>query len=503
MSATRLLVFAALAVFGVLCVASAWVCDDAYITFRTVDNFLNGYGLRWNVAERVQAFTHPLWMFVLVPLGATTGDLYASSIAISILFSLGALALLAFGIARTPAAALLGLAPLVLSSAFIDYSTSGLENPLSHLLLAAFIWLFVCRGDGPRSLALLSLCAAALALSRMDMLLLVGPALVYAFFKERSVRALVQVLLGMTPLFAWEIFSVVYYGFPFPNTAYAKLGTGIDSALLWQQGGFYLIDSLRNDPVTLFAIALATTSAAVRGERREQALALGVGLYLVYVTSIGGDFMSGRYFTAPLFVSCGLLVRWPEPALPRVAVAWVAALVLAALGTAPPWTRGPDFGVGSPLAHPVRGIASERAFYYPHTGLVRRWLGRGRPEDHPFAIRGRESREIGTGGALGQALGLYGFYGGPGIHFLDVVALTDPLLARLPVHGGRWRIGHFERAIPSGYARTVSGGENRIEDPDLADYYDSILRVTRGPLFTRQRWRAIVRLNFEPAPLPR
>jgi arabinofuranosyltransferase len=43
----------------------AWLCDDAYITFRTVDNFIHGYGLTWNVAERVQAYTHPLWMLLL------------------------------------------------------------------------------------------------------------------------------------------------------------------------------------------------------------------------------------------------------------------------------------------------------------------------------------------------------------------------------------------------------------------------------------------------------
>ena len=35
---------------------------------RTVDNFVNGYGLTWNVAERVQAYTHPLWMFLLFPI---------------------------------------------------------------------------------------------------------------------------------------------------------------------------------------------------------------------------------------------------------------------------------------------------------------------------------------------------------------------------------------------------------------------------------------------------
>ena len=35
---------------------------DALITFRVIDNFVHGYGLRWNIAERVQAYTNPLWM---------------------------------------------------------------------------------------------------------------------------------------------------------------------------------------------------------------------------------------------------------------------------------------------------------------------------------------------------------------------------------------------------------------------------------------------------------
>jgi hypothetical protein len=39
--------------------------DDAYITLRTVDNWVNGRGLVWNTAERVQTYTHPLWMLLL------------------------------------------------------------------------------------------------------------------------------------------------------------------------------------------------------------------------------------------------------------------------------------------------------------------------------------------------------------------------------------------------------------------------------------------------------
>src|SRR5258708_38848078 len=48
-----------------LIVKDAWLSDDSYITFRTVDNFVNGYGPVWNVGERVQSYTHPLWMLLL------------------------------------------------------------------------------------------------------------------------------------------------------------------------------------------------------------------------------------------------------------------------------------------------------------------------------------------------------------------------------------------------------------------------------------------------------
>ena len=41
----------------VVIIINAWLCDDAYISFRVVKNFVNGYGLRWNIFERVQVFT--------------------------------------------------------------------------------------------------------------------------------------------------------------------------------------------------------------------------------------------------------------------------------------------------------------------------------------------------------------------------------------------------------------------------------------------------------------
>ena len=59
----------------------------------------------------------------------------------------------------------------------VDFSTSGLENPLTHLLLIAFLWVWWDEPDGPRRLRRLSLVAALCLLTRMDLapLIAAGP----------------------------------------------------------------------------------------------------------------------------------------------------------------------------------------------------------------------------------------------------------------------------------------------------------------------------------------
>src|SRR6185503_19260292 len=103
-----------LALFATLLVRSAWICDDAYITFRVIDNFWNGYGLRWNVIDRVQAYTHPLWLMLMSLVYGVTREAYYTSLALQIALSLAAAWALCFRIALSPAHALLSLWALVL-----------------------------------------------------------------------------------------------------------------------------------------------------------------------------------------------------------------------------------------------------------------------------------------------------------------------------------------------------------------------------------------------------
>src|SRR5262249_16415901 len=154
----------------------------------------------------------------------------------------------------------------------------------------------------------LALLAALGMTNRMDAALLFGPALLVRFWATRSWRTVGLMTLGFLPFIAWEIFAFVYYGSFVPNPAYAKLNSGISAGAMIGQGLFYLLHSLRYDPVTMLVLlagllAGLTASADRPGNgavsQRSLAIALSAGalLYLMYVVRIGGDFMGGRMLT--------------------------------------------------------------------------------------------------------------------------------------------------------------------------------------------------------------
>lgn len=498
--------WAALFVFGLVLVRTAWLCDDAYITFRTVYNFVNGYGLTWNVAERVQAYTHPLWMLFLSGFYALTGEMYFTPLLLSIVLALAGAWLFAFKVARTRGGAVAGLCIWIGSRAYVDFSTGGLENPLAHLLL---LLLFVALMHGWRAWIVGLLCSGLLLL-RTDLVLLLLPVLV-VWWRSKAQQKLRPFLLGLAPLFLWHGFSLLYYGYLFPNTAQAKLGTGIATLSLARQGLVYLQESLHFDPLTLPVILLGCLGT-IWLEWRQRAMALGIVLYLLYVIGIGGDFMSGRFLTVELVWAGALLIRALER-LPR-AVEWSLAVPLLVAGLLAPYpslTSGADYGLerGNDFSDLEKaaaeivgadGISDERAWHYRLTGLLRVQFDGWRPiaplAEHPKYQEVQRLLASGKKVITTGAIGLRGFYLGPGVHVIDFNALADPLLSKLPVaHPDDWRISHFKRPIPCGYEKSVESGENRLRDENLAGVYDAVRLVTRGPLFSGARLWQIVLLH--------
>ncbi len=478
-------------------VTAAWLDDDAFVTFRTTDNLLDGRGLTWNPAERVQASTHALWLFVHAGLVTVTGNHELTCVALSLVLSWLTIFLLIFRVAPSPETGCLAAGALILSKAWVDYAGSGLEDPLTRLLLILFV-LARRRPEGDGRVFVLSLLVALATLNRPDAILVFAPALAVALYRRRG-RAWGLAALGFAPLLMWGLFALFYFGSPWPNSAFAKLGTGVPRIGKVVQGLAYLLDSLIRDPATLLIIGLAVAVAWRRSRSVDLHLLAGGALYLLYVVWIGGSYMSGRFLGLPLTAAVLALVARPLALGLPGRRATVAALILANLSVA---VRVVEPMVQKEIG--VFGIGDERRTHHPYTGLVsipaeERW-----PE-HYLRRHGEELAREGVTVSTEGAIGMIGFYAGPDVHIVDDFAISDPLLARLPgrigatfnrPHALGWRAGHVPRTIPEGYLESLPDGPNRLADPDLAAYYDILRTVTRGPLWDKERLATVVRLNL-------
>ena len=504
-----------------LVVRTAWVSDDALITARVMENFVHGYGPVFNVDERVQVYTHPLWFLLLSALYRLALWVFRPQhaafvvfflIGVSLVVSGGAMALLLHRVLRRPHSLLLGGMALLLSRGFIDYSTSGLEYPLLSLLLTLWVWRFrTARHD--RRVAELTLWLALLMTTRMDAGLLVLPLWFWDVLRTPLPwRARwKQILLGWLPLLLWEAFAIVYYGFPFPNTYYAKLaGTGMPLPYRVYRGFIYILHTWDRDPVTMFTIGLVLvfvsvlTVAALRGRGQVEAHlvagAVGLLLYLGYVLYTGGDFMLSRFLVPPLVWA---VLLWDDLPWPREYV-WHLAGVFLLLGYSALYTVLRPQGllvIPQELREQVifdkgAGVADERLyFFFNSTGqALIRIPPLFKPKHHPGNWRydPQKHRVV-----VRLTLGENGYAFGPSVHLIDEYALADPLLARLPAigKGVGLRPGHMARYIPAGYLKALETGDPAyIRDPQVRAYYQVLLKVVRGPLFTRERWQAMLDL---------
>lgn len=501
----QIVLAAVVLLLGTVMVRSAWLSDDGLITFRTIDHFVRGDGLRFNLAERVQAYTHPLWLLLLTPFYAVSREAFYTPILVSLAVSAGAVVLAGLASVRSGRwwAASGGVLCLISSKAFVDYTSSGLETPLGYALLA--LWLHVYFDERRQNrIGWLFGVASLSFVNRMDSVLLFVPGLVVAVFDTvrdgvPTRRWVPRVLRAVSPALLWLAFSLLYYGVPFPNTFYAKVATGIDASALRAQGLFYLGHSLRFDPTTPLLIAAAVALAGRDAWRRRRpqaaAVAAGILLQLLYVVDVGGDFMAGRFLALPLLAAVVLLVRidWPQPAVAGLGALCVAISLANPLA---PLRSGPDYdNRDQETVIANRGISDERGFYYQRRGLLSpqresritaAWQCRGDPD----AVVIRD--------VCGD-LGYESFTGCRERFVVDRCALSDPLLARMPmIDPTHWRVGHYFRRVPRGYRQSLVQDENRLVDPRHHALYDDIRRATRDPLLSAGRLGAIWRLSTRP-----
>jgi hypothetical protein len=211
---------------------SIFFIEDAAITLSYARNLVDGEGLvAFPGGERVEGFSNPLWTFFIAGLHALGVPTWTAAKVLGAVFGVLTLPLV-FDIVRRARpdgredVAL--VAPLLLAASpqFVLWNTSGLENSLFCLLLAAG----VCRllrelaGDakGPWS----ALFFVMLAMTRPEGIAyaaFAGVALVLDAVATRRLRPLLAwVPTLLVPFALYQAWRYSYFAWEFPNTYYAK-----------------------------------------------------------------------------------------------------------------------------------------------------------------------------------------------------------------------------------------------------------------------------------------
>ncbi len=498
--------YIAFAAYVLFVLHSAWVSEDAYITLRVLDNFFHGYGLRWNISERVQVYTHPLWMLLHIPLNVIFSNLFLSNVILSVVCMGGAVYLTLATVKKPLLVTLCCLyLPLLASKALRDYSTSGLENPLSDLLFAAFGYVLLKRYDHPKFWLYLSLATSLSLLNRLDTIILYAPTLTWLAYNRTRDINWKHAALGTLPLLLWFAFSLFYYGFLFPNTKYAKLDTALAAFRYVRHGIAYMRYTMIMDPVTALATLVAfgclimalmkTPPVLYRLNHLPTCIAIGVCWYVFYVIYIGGDYMVGRFWALPAFIGVWLLyVFLPDNLNPKIF--YSLAVFLFVIGTPFPIANSLRKHCPACYMNPHPMIDAKMMFsgnfLFPATGGIN-------TDAHHKFVGWAEALSKKAPGHVEKAhfIGMLGYYSGPGNVLIDELALADPLLARLPVtREDGFFTGHFKRAIPDGYIYAVKTGSTEKMDPSLALYYEKLRLITSGDLLDPARLKTIIAFNL-------
>lgn len=503
--------------FALVTLIISWNSDDAYHAYIMAKNLVDGNGFVYHVGYRVSATTCPLFTLLTALVYAVLGSdsMYLAGIILGVACSTIAVYILVFKICKTIESAFLSVCILIGCYCFMSYTTAGLENSLLFLLSALFLYYFNRKElFEEKDLFILALLLSLLAMTRMDSVLLFIPTICIGYLFFSKVQFIKKVLIGLGGLFPfvlWEVFSIFYYGYPFPNTMYVKLNTGFPKTDYFSRGLNYLFFSSLVDIALFLVPLLFLILSIVWKNKRMQLVAGGVWIYLFYVVSIGGDFMVGRHLTVPFFVAfIGVLILFSKSKL----VDWnrslkkflllILSLELICGVFIRPVAKEYLFEIKRDPS--VTGVADEKNAYYSSTGLIpyiqNLLKGKDTVEDYAsectdYCAKLREKNV--RGDCVFFIRGIENYYAQEdGILYLtDPYGLMDPLLSHLPaVYEENWRIGHMVRQVPDGYRESVLTGTNQIVNQSLHEYYDKVLLIIQGDIWDSERLEVIVKMNL-------
>jgi len=290
--------------------------DDAYISFRYLENLATGHGLVYNPGERVEGFSNLLWILLLLPFRWARADVVLSSQLLGIAFGAATIVLAVIAAwrlfeVRSPIATAFVAFSLATSGYFAAWSIGGLEGCLyAFLMLAAF---FFYHDESAKKLRFPfpALFLALLAMTRPEGLFIalagagyhvVTSRLSGQTFRDPRVWRFLLVL-GLV-LGAYEVFRVATYGLHlFPNSVRAKVGLSFAAI---ERGIEYVHEHFAS-PYLILLLPLVF----VFRRNRHPALATAAVLFgasVALVIVAGGDWSFGRLFAPSLPLGAVALV---------------------------------------------------------------------------------------------------------------------------------------------------------------------------------------------------
>lgn len=316
---TRQFLLAALAASAIiLCLHGVvyfdYTMDDSYITFRYAQNLSDGHGLVWNPGEVVEGYSNFLWVVLLALSHRAGADLITTGTWLGL-----ALGVVTAGFTYLVTRDIVGdddwgrwagvAAALLLTACgtFAMWSTAGLEAPLLTALAMCAVWLHLRERDGSR-LPLSGAVWGIAALTRPDAPLLFGVSLAFKAVEsymrvragdrtwQREARDVALYIALFAAVFApYFVWRYARYDHLFPNTYYAKVGTGFDQ---FDRGGRYVLNFAQDYAAWL--LLLAPLAFAIH-PRRWPVLypATLCGAWLLMVAMEGGDFAVWSRLLAP------------------------------------------------------------------------------------------------------------------------------------------------------------------------------------------------------------
>lgn len=282
--------------------------DDSFISFRYAENFADGNGLVFNIGERVEGYTTFLWVILLAfayKLGLST---IAVAIGLGYVFSISTLVLLAYTdrfIKNLPRTVPL-IATLIAGSCgiFTPWARSGMELPLFMflMLLSVLLYLRIQTFSKPKkNLLFVGIVCTLTALTRPEgvlLFLLLSLAELYRSRKRLNAGILYQLtpfILLYIPYFIWRY---IYYGYLFPNTYYTKVGSSIEQFFRGIEYTSHFMEI-----TFFFFICIGALIIFLLRHEKKSSMTLPlivIGVWTLYVITVGGDPMPAFRFFAPI-----------------------------------------------------------------------------------------------------------------------------------------------------------------------------------------------------------